>query len=39
MVIPVPRTNRRVKKGSGIKFHRFPLQNKELCAKWIADEM
>ena len=28
-------TNRRVK-GSGMKFHRFPLQNKELCAKWIA---
>ena len=28
-------TNRQVK-GSGMKFHRFPLQNKELCAKWIA---
>ena len=28
-------TNRRVK-GSSMKFHRFPLQNKELCAKWIA---
>ena len=28
-------TNRRVK-GSGVKFHRFPLQIKELSAKWIA---
>ena len=28
-------TNRRVK-GDGMKFHRFPLKNKELCAKWIA---
>ena len=23
-------------KGDGMKFHRFPLKNKELCAKWIA---
>ena len=28
-------TNRRVK-GSCMKFNRFPLQNKELCAKWIT---
>ena len=28
-------TNRRVK-GDSMKFHRFPLNNKELCAKWIV---
>ena len=28
-------TNRRVK-GDSLKFHRFPLHNKELCTKWIT---
>ena len=28
-------TNRHVK-GKGVKFHKFPLENKELCLKWVA---
>ena len=28
-------TNRRVK-GSGVKFHLFPLKNRELCEKWVV---
>ena len=28
-------TNRRVK-GSGVKFHVFPLKNRELCEKWVV---
>ena len=27
--------NRRVN-SNGVRFHKFPLENKELCLKWVA---